>query len=47
MTVANAPFPIDPHVYGTTQDLGEEFPYNQDMNSGDPIGIGWRSSLVV
>nr|VWO99076.1 Zn(2)-C6 fungal-type domain-containing protein [Ganoderma boninense] len=51
ITVANVPFPIDPHVYGTTQDLSKEFPYNGDMNSGNPIGIGqlssWRATKEI
>ncbi|TBU54878.1 aryl-alcohol-oxidase from pleurotus Eryingii [Dichomitus squalens] len=44
ITVANAPFPIDSHVVATTQELSEEYPYNEDMNSGYPLGIGWAQA---
>ncbi|PIL23707.1 hypothetical protein GSI_13456 [Ganoderma sinense ZZ0214-1] len=41
ITTANAPYPIDPHVNATSQELGNQYPYNRDMNSGNPLGIGW------
>ncbi|KAI0672565.1 aryl-alcohol-oxidase from pleurotus Eryingii [Trametes maxima] len=33
--------PSDSHIQQTTRELGHEFPFNEDMNSGDPLGIGW------
>ena len=30
---------IDSRVFNTTTQLAE-FPFNEDMNSGDPLGIG-------
>lgn len=35
---------IDGRVLNTTRELPVEFPFNQDMNSGDPLGIG-KSSI--
>ncbi|TBU21897.1 GMC oxidoreductase-domain-containing protein, partial [Dichomitus squalens] len=41
ISVYNAPFAQDPLVIETTQELPTEFPSNEDMNSGYPLGIGW------
>ena len=40
ISLAAVPFPTDQHVIATTQELSEEFPFNLEPNSGDPIGIG-------
>ncbi|KAI0085562.1 aryl-alcohol oxidase-like protein [Irpex rosettiformis] len=37
----------DDRVISTTQQLPDEFPFNRDMNSGDPIGIGWTPSTIA
>ncbi|KAJ7881410.1 aryl-alcohol-oxidase from pleurotus Eryingii [Mycena leptocephala] len=41
--VMSAGFPrdTDARVFETTSDLNHEFPFNIDMNSGTPLGIGW------
>ncbi|OBZ73918.1 Pyranose dehydrogenase 1, partial [Grifola frondosa] len=31
---------VDTRVFNTTNELPDEFPFNLDMNSGNPIGIG-------
>lgn len=31
---------MDSRVMETTQALPDEFPFNVDMNSGNPLGIG-------
>lgn len=36
---------IDDMVFNTTSELSE-FPFNEDMNSGDTIGIGESFSLL-
>ncbi|RDX45571.1 alcohol oxidase [Lentinus brumalis] len=41
ITLPNAKFPSDSHAIATTQDLPDEFPFNLDSNSGNPIGLGW------
>ncbi|KAI0321294.1 hypothetical protein OF83DRAFT_1161884 [Amylostereum chailletii] len=33
--------PADGRVITAAQELKEEFPFNLDMNSGDPLGLGW------
>ncbi|KZT22388.1 GMC oxidoreductase [Neolentinus lepideus HHB14362 ss-1] len=40
------PTVIDQRVLQTTQELGSEFPFNLDMNSGDTLGIGWTQSTI-
>ncbi|KAM5535604.1 hypothetical protein V8D89_010771 [Ganoderma adspersum] len=41
ITTANAPYPIDSHINATSQELNDQYPYNRDMNCGNPLGIGW------
>ncbi|KAF8259334.1 alcohol oxidase [Lactarius quietus] len=36
---------LDSRVFNTTMQLAE-FPFNEDMNSGDPIGIGWTQFSI-
>jgi len=41
VSLANFAAPaVDDRVIQTTQDLPEEFPFNLDLNSGSPLGIG-------
>lgn len=41
VSLANFAAPaVDNRVIQTTQDLPEEFPFNLDLNSGSPLGIG-------
>lgn len=37
---------LDDRVFNTTSELSE-FPFNEDMNSGDTIGIGERFYLFL
>jgi choline dehydrogenase len=37
--------PLDSRVFKTTAQLSE-FPFNEDMNSGDPLGIGWTQYSI-
>ncbi|KAJ6590381.1 aryl-alcohol oxidase [Mycena sp. CBHHK59/15] len=34
------------HVIQTTKELPDEFPFNLDMNSGQPLGVGWLQSTI-
>ncbi|KAJ7073943.1 pyranose dehydrogenase [Mycena amicta] len=34
------------HVIQTTNELPNQYPYNIDMNSGKPLGLGWLQSTV-
>ncbi|KAF8259333.1 aryl-alcohol-oxidase from pleurotus Eryingii [Lactarius quietus] len=37
--------PLDSRIFNTTTQLSE-FPFNEDANSGDPIGIGWAQYSI-
>ena len=37
---------LDPRVLQTTAELADEFPFNLDMNSGNPLGVGWLQSTI-
>ncbi|KAI9451433.1 aryl-alcohol-oxidase from pleurotus Eryingii [Lactarius psammicola] len=37
--------PLDSRIFNTTTQLAE-FPFNQDMNSGNPLGIGWAQLAI-
>lgn len=40
VSMAGFPTPIDPLVINATQQLGGEFSFNLDYNSGKPLGVG-------
>lgn len=40
ISLPGAPLPSDSRVIQTTQELSNEFPFNEDMSSGNPLGIG-------
>ncbi|TFK36269.1 aryl-alcohol-oxidase from pleurotus Eryingii [Crucibulum laeve] len=49
MTSVSLPgFPqgTDGRVIQTTKDLKDEFPFNVDMNSGNPLGVGWLQGSI-
>ncbi|KAF9482345.1 aryl-alcohol oxidase-like protein [Pholiota conissans] len=40
------PSDIDGRVTNTTVVLKDDFPFNVDMNSGNPLGVGWLQSTI-
>lgn len=34
------PTPIDDRILQVSHDLSDEFPFNEDANSGTPLGLG-------
>ncbi|KAF7375564.1 Choline dehydrogenase, mitochondrial [Mycena sanguinolenta] len=38
--------PFDSRVIATTQENPDDFPFNLDMNSGSPLGVGWLQSTI-
>ncbi|KAJ7924329.1 aryl alcohol oxidase [Mycena leptocephala] len=38
--------PFDPRIIATTQENPSQFPFNLDMNSGRPLGVGWLQSTI-
>ncbi|KAJ7216555.1 aryl-alcohol oxidase precursor [Mycena pura] len=41
-----APPDIDNRVADVTQELSDEFPFNEDANSGFPLGVSWAQSNI-
>ncbi|KZV68633.1 GMC oxidoreductase [Peniophora sp. CONT] len=41
ISVQGWPDQLIPRILATTQELSDEFPFNEDMNSGNPLGVGW------
>ena len=39
--------PIDSRVIATTQELADEFPFHQEMNDGQPLGVSWLHSSIA
>ncbi|KAI0311463.1 aryl-alcohol-oxidase from pleurotus Eryingii [Amylostereum chailletii] len=37
---------LDRRIIRTTQELCDEFPFNEDMNSGSPLGVGWTQYSI-
>ncbi|KAJ7628606.1 aryl-alcohol-oxidase from pleurotus Eryingii [Roridomyces roridus] len=48
VSLAGYPSPpdIDNRVAGVITELSEEFPYNEDANSGSPFGVSWVQSTI-
>ncbi|KAJ3559306.1 hypothetical protein NP233_g11297 [Leucocoprinus birnbaumii] len=36
----------DERIIQTTKDFADEFPFNEDMNSGSHLGIGWTQNTI-
>ncbi|THH10730.1 hypothetical protein EW146_g8274 [Bondarzewia mesenterica] len=47
VTLANYPLGIDNMVIQTTEEMPDEFPFQEDMNAGNTIGIGWTQNAVA
>ncbi|KAG6901607.1 hypothetical protein C0995_010015 [Termitomyces sp. Mi166 len=46
VSLVGNPQSIDPRIIQTTKDLSEEFPFNLDMNSGNPLGLGYLQQTI-
>ncbi|KAL1730402.1 hypothetical protein EV714DRAFT_250385 [Schizophyllum commune] len=46
VSVPGAARAIDDRVIAVTEELPEQFPYQEDMNSGEHLGIGWTQALI-
>ncbi|KIJ57097.1 GMC oxidoreductase [Sphaerobolus stellatus SS14] len=46
VSLAGFPSSIDDRVIQTTKQLSGEFPFNLDMNSGKPLGVGWLQATI-
>lgn len=47
VTLPGYPTAIDHLVVNATQEFGDEFPFNLDMNAGDVVGIGWTQETIL
>ncbi|KAJ7190458.1 aryl-alcohol oxidase-like protein [Mycena pura] len=47
VSLSGSRWPIfENQVIQTTRELSEEFPFNLDYNSGEPLGVGWFQSTI-
>ncbi|KAK1232581.1 hypothetical protein PQX77_004292 [Marasmius sp. AFHP31] len=46
-SLANFPSSLDPKVIAAIQELGDEFPYNLDMNDGNELGVDFQIATPV
>ncbi|KAJ6474770.1 aryl-alcohol oxidase [Mycena sanguinolenta] len=47
VSLSSSRWPIfENKVIQTTRELPEEFPFNLDYNSGEPLGVGWFQSTI-
>ncbi|KAJ7190450.1 pyranose dehydrogenase [Mycena pura] len=47
VSLSGSRWPIfENQVIQTTRELSEEFPFNLDYNSGEPLGVGWLQSTI-
>ncbi|KAG6810502.1 hypothetical protein H0H92_011599, partial [Tricholoma furcatifolium] len=46
VSLAGYPEATSPRIIQTTQELPEDFPFNEDMNSGAPLGVGWLQATI-
>ncbi|KAG6917146.1 hypothetical protein DXG01_003659 [Tephrocybe rancida] len=46
VSLVGFPQSIDSRIIQTTKDLPNDFPFNLDMNSGDPLGLGYVQMTV-
>ncbi|KAJ7049483.1 pyranose dehydrogenase [Mycena amicta] len=46
VSLAGYEWPVASRVLQTTKELPDEFPFNLDMNSGHPLGVGWLQFTI-
>ncbi|KAG6907258.1 hypothetical protein DXG01_009678 [Tephrocybe rancida] len=46
VSLSGYPLDTDKRILEATSQLPEEFPYNQDLNAGKPLGVGWCPSTI-
>ncbi|KAJ7314305.1 hypothetical protein DFH08DRAFT_895925 [Mycena albidolilacea] len=46
VTLSGSPTPIDSRIIAATSQLNGDYPFNLDMNSGTPLGIGWQQLTI-
>ncbi|KAF8066690.1 pyranose dehydrogenase, partial [Lyophyllum atratum] len=46
VSLSGFPQPTDSRVIQAGVELNQEFPFNKDMNSGNPLGLGWLQTTI-
>ncbi|KAJ7653287.1 OPT oligopeptide transporter protein-domain-containing protein [Mycena polygramma] len=46
VSLAGYRWPVSSRVLQTTRELPDDFPFNLDMNSGSPLGVGWLQQTI-
>ncbi|KAG6826879.1 hypothetical protein H0H92_014059 [Tricholoma furcatifolium] len=46
VSLSGFPHSFDSRIIQTTSELPEEFPFNLDTNSGNPLGLGWLQTTI-
>ncbi|KAH0583235.1 hypothetical protein H2248_011115 [Termitomyces sp. 'cryptogamus'] len=46
VSLAGFPSPIDQRVLEATSQVGHDFEFNVDFNSGKPLGLGWAQTTI-
>ncbi|OCH93208.1 alcohol oxidase [Obba rivulosa] len=46
VSLGGFPTEIDQRIIDTTEQFPQEFPFNLDMNSGTPLGVGWTQDSI-
>ncbi|KAG6856155.1 hypothetical protein H0H87_007010 [Tephrocybe sp. NHM501043] len=46
VSLSGFPVPIDQKIVTATKQLGGDFKFNLDLNSGQPLGISWLQTIV-
>ncbi|KAG6847347.1 hypothetical protein H0H93_008725, partial [Arthromyces matolae] len=46
VSLAGYPQGTSSRIIQTTQELADQFPFNEDMNSGKPLGLGWLQATI-
>ncbi|KAJ7314286.1 alcohol oxidase [Mycena albidolilacea] len=46
VSLSGHPWPVGPRIIQATQELPHAYPFNLDMNSGKPLGVGWLQSTI-
>ncbi|KAJ6551626.1 pyranose dehydrogenase [Mycena capillaripes] len=46
VSLAGFRWPVSGRVIQTTKELPDDFPFNLDMNSGTPLGVGWFQQTI-
>lgn len=47
VSLPGSPVPLDSRVIATTKEFPDEFPFQEDANAGNTIGVGTLSTFLI